>query len=86
MLKGAQKRMIIVRTGDSRYFDEAYFILRRELPQRGTGRGDMLREANRILEECGVERRVRRRGGWVVFGVGLLLGAGTALLLCLLLL
>jgi hypothetical protein len=84
MIRGAQKQMLVIRTGDSRYFDEAYFILRRELPRGDGGRGDMLREANRILEESGVERTVcRRRRGWMVFGIGLLCGAVVAVMLCL---
>jgi hypothetical protein len=28
MLKGAEKRMIVVRTRDSRMFEEAYFVVR----------------------------------------------------------
>ena len=50
MIKGAQKQMIVVRTGHSHYFDEAYFVLRREMRAPRCKR-DMLREANRILEE-----------------------------------
>ena len=34
MIKGAQKQMIVLRTADSRYFDEAYFVLRREIDAR----------------------------------------------------
>ncbi len=49
MLKGAQKQMIVVRTRNSRLFEEAYFVMR-----RGVGREadelDMLWEANRIIE------------------------------------
>ena len=88
MLKGAQKQMIVVRTGDSRYFDEAYFILRREVPPGGTGRAELLREANRILEESGIERvpSEKKRRPWLLFGAGLLSGAGVLALLLLLLL
>ena len=50
MLRGAQKHMIVVRTKDSKMFEEAYFVMRRELPEEGENRSDMLREANRILE------------------------------------
>ena len=49
MIKGAQKQMIVVRTGDSRYFDEAYFVLRREIKAHRGSRNDMLTEANRII-------------------------------------
>ena len=61
LVKGAQKQMIVVKTADSRYFDEAYFVLRREVKgARCVGR-DMLAEANKILEECGADSHGRRR-------------------------
>ena len=55
MLRGSQKRMIVVRTRDSRVFEEAYFVMRREAAGSGVGNRDddeldMLWEANRILE------------------------------------
>ncbi len=91
MLKGAQKQMIVVRTGDSQYFDEAYFVLRREVRVGRRGRSDLLREANRILEEgdtgrpaAGDCRRGGRRG-WLWFLLGALLGAALVLGIVLLL-
>ena len=55
MLRGSQKRMIVVRTRDSRVFEEAYFVMRRDADRAGTRKQDtdeldMLWEANRILE------------------------------------
>ena len=88
MLKGAQKRMIIVRTGDSRYFDEAYFVLRREVGAKPSSCTDMLSEANRILEESGVSRRPRHasfRLCVLFFLLGVIFGGGTSALLFLLL-
>lgn len=49
MLKGSQKQMIVVRTRDSRVFEEAYFVMRRGA-ERGADEMDMLWEANRIIE------------------------------------
>ncbi len=89
MIKGAQKQMIVIRTGDSRYFDEAYFVLRREIKPPRPGRNDMLTEANRILEEHAptvyspAKKRVPR--GILFFLSGILCGGGVAVLLCLLL-
>ena len=83
MIKGAQKQMIVVRTGDSRYFDEAYFVLRREVKTRRHACGEMLSEADRILRESGLEPPRRRRiprGVWL-FLLGSLAGAGLAVLL-----
>ena len=48
MIKGAQKRMRVVKTTDSPIFEEAYFVLRRE-----SNGGDMVEEANRIIDNSG---------------------------------
>lgn len=56
MLKGAQRRMVVVKTQDSRIFEEAYFVMRTDSAATGE---DMVSEANRIIEAC-VEKR---RGG-----------------------
>ena len=56
MLRGAQKQMIVVKTTDSKVFEEAYFVLRRE---RTGGGDDILSEANRIIEGCGGGKRKR---------------------------
>ncbi len=56
MLKGAQKRMVVVKTADSRIFEEAYFVVRNEPEVSGE---DMVGEANRIIESCTGRRRER---------------------------
>jgi len=86
MIKGAQKQMIVVSTGDSRYFDEAYFVIRREV-KAASCRRDMLREANRILEESSyAEEKPRKRRGWLLFFAGILCGGVPTALIFLLLL
>lgn len=50
MLKGAQKQMIVVRTRDSRVFEEAHFVIRRGADRQGVDELDLLWEANRIIE------------------------------------
>jgi hypothetical protein len=57
MIKGAQKRMIVIKTSDSPIFEEAYFVLRRE---RSAREGDIVAEAGRIIESGGEKKR---RGG-----------------------
>ncbi len=92
MLRGAKKNMIVVRTRDSRMFEEAYFVMRRDT---GTAvdETDMLWEANRILESTahGIGRepapkpvRSRLRGA-IWFALGLVSGGGVTGLLWLLL-
>jgi hypothetical protein len=78
MIKGAQKQMIVVRTGSSTYFDEAYFVLRKEVKAPRKSR-DILLEANRILEESRlpVRRPVKKSScGWWGFLAGALSGGG----------
>ena len=54
MLKGAQKRMIVVKTQDSRIFEEAYFVMRTDVAASGE---DMVSEANKIIDKCCEKRR-----------------------------
>lgn len=77
MIRGAQKQMIVVRTGDSRYFDEAYFVLRREVDCRARNSDDLLREAEKILEERGKSSVKKEKGGEksLFFLLGSLAGA-----------
>ena len=84
MIKGSRRQMIVVRTDDSRYFDEAYFVLRKNL--KVPPQNDILKEANRILDERVSESRSsthHSRLRWLFFGVGVLCGALVALACCL---
>ena len=88
MLKGAQKKMYVVKLGEDSLFEEAYFVLRRE---SGTQQcGDMVSEANRIIRQSAQHEAVEQKKGrmrWQVvlgFGCGLLAGGGIATALCLL--
>lgn len=54
MIKGAQKQMIVVKTADSKVFEEAYFVLRRERRAQGS---DIVSEANRIIDSCAPEKK-----------------------------
>ena len=98
MLRGAEKRMIVVRTRDSRLFEEAYFVVRPEAEARERDDMDMLWEANRILDNTMAAAKGRetvsppvptpRLGlirGLVWFFLGLGTGGGIASLLWVLL-
>ena len=76
MIKGAQKQMIVVRTGTSRYFDEAYFVLKSGLKPKREEQTDLLTEANRIIKES-EELRTGKKSNrpWLWFAIGLLIGA-----------
>lgn len=76
MLKGCQKEMIVVHTKDSPLFEDAFFVLR---PQKSEEpRGDILAEANRIIESGSgyFERRRRRENKKLWFLAGALVGIG----------
>ena len=91
MLRGAKKNMIVIRTRDSRMFEEAYFVMRRDTGV-SVDEADMLFEANRILESASpregnqptVPEKPRRGGIWrgmLWFGIGLVSGgSGVGLL------
>ncbi|MBO5511774.1 MAG: hypothetical protein J6B24_08590 [Clostridia bacterium] len=98
MLRGAEKRMIVVRTRDSRLFEEAYFVVRPEAEGRECDSPDMLWEANRILDSSMAAAKGREAGGspspsprfglmrglvWFLLGLGT--GGGIASLLWVLL-
>ena len=59
LLKGSQKKIVRLQSAGSRLFDEAFFVLRDDAAPPATG--DMLSEANRILEENMLPRRRARR-------------------------
>ena len=94
MIRGAQKKMIVIRTHDSRVFEEAYFVMRRD-SEATIGDSDMLTEADRIIRrstsghtpESPFPRRECKRpwvGRLAWFVSGLLLGGGIGCLLSLL--
>ena len=82
MIKGCQREMIVLQTGESELFESAYFILRRTKGR--VAQSDMLSEANRIIALGSGLRHTASGGkrGWLQFLGGALLGAAlTALIL-----
>lgn len=83
-IKGCSRQMIVLNGTGSSIFETAYFIVKSDL-QRQSSHSDMLREANRIVEEnCfsdvgrgdigkfGRRKRAFTRG--LIFGAGALCG------------
>ena len=54
-MRGCEKRMVFLRHADSELFEEAYFVMRRDIARRPAHR-DMVAEAERILK--GEDREV----------------------------
>ena len=51
MVRGCQKKIVYLKSTGSDVFDEAYFVVR-ETALDKISECDMVKEANRILEEC----------------------------------
>ena len=85
MIKGCEKKIIMLEGNESSVFECAYFVMRKNAGARGDGERDMIREANRIVELClpggmlRAERKKRLRSflcRGAIFLLGALLGAG----------
>ena len=85
-VRGYQKRVIYLKNTGSPLFDEAYFIVSREGEATGLAGGDMVYEANRIIDESldgervGGRRNVLRR--ILSFALPFLLGAVISTVVC----
>lgn len=77
MLKGYQRKLIMIRTNDSDMFESAFFILRSAVCEKGN-RAEMVSEANRILQESnGIKKKksFKARHLFLMLGIGFLLGS-----------
>lgn len=89
MLKGAQKKMYVVKMGEDSLFEEAYFVLKRDIV--AVQGKDMVSEATRIIRQSAGGQAMQsapKKLSWqafVGFACGLLTGGGVAAAICLLL-
>ena len=60
MLKGCQRRIIMVKDTGSRYFDSAYFVIKHDLPQNSR-ESDMLAEAHRMINACNLNENTAEK-------------------------
>lgn len=90
MVRGCQRKVIFLKSTESEIFSEAYFIV--DEKATSTSEADMVREANRIIDENlahTTTRGERRRGigrimGAILRGIpAFLIGAGIAAAVCL---
>ena len=88
MIKGARKEMIVVRTSNSRYFDEAYFVLRDDAQKERRKNTDILEEAHRILAQITPDYTAtakKKSRQWLFFGIGGILGAALSVVITIML-
>ena len=52
MVRGCQKKIIYLKNTNSEVFDEAYFVVNDKVLDKDITECDMVKEANRILDEC----------------------------------
>ncbi len=85
LLKGCKKNLIVVKSIGSDYIEEAYLILKPELPV-GVAKEDIVKEANRLVHEYDTGQKKKRRPfSFPSFLIGSLLTGTVALLLFLIL-
>ena len=68
MVRGCQRKVIFLKNTESKIFSEAYFIVDDKAPD--VCEADMIREANRIIEEnlaCGARRQTGQGRGSRLF-------------------
>lgn len=80
-VRGCQRKIILLKGTDSQIFDEAYFLLRRDVEDRG--HEEIVREAQRIVDRNTTRRRRRRVSARdvIVFAIGAVCGICVGLLL-----
>ncbi len=87
MIKGNQKKVIHVKNTESGIFEEAYFILKEDI-SKNLSEGDIISEANRIIEENGKNEAVSAKGKYKYLFMNILslLSSASAMVLAVLLL
>lgn len=82
MIRGVQRKIIVIKGDKSSVFENVYFLLRNDISDANRSDGDILREANKIIAQNysdkkrkKYEKRKKIRRGLAIFLSGLLLGA-----------
>ncbi len=81
MIKGCQKRMIFIKNTGCDLFDEAYFVLKNDIPATEDTQNDIIRTATAIINEhefpFSKRKRVKKKRSKALlfFLLGALLGA-----------
>ena len=87
MIKGCQRKIILIQVAESSLFETAYFVLRKGAEAQEKSHADIMKEANRIIERrlpsnlARVRRReriLRRLKCCAIFLIGALSGVGAA--------
>ena len=60
MVKGCERRLVIYKSKNSKYFSEIHFIMKEEIDAKSEKRRDIIAEANKIVEES-VPKSAKRK-------------------------
>ncbi len=87
--KGSERRVIVVKSASSKHFEEAHFFLKAGEEEAVPPMPELLREANRIVEQSLIpprKRQIKEKRGWFFRGflTGLTTTAGVTAALWLL--
>ena len=88
MIKGVQRKMIVVKTDNSNVFESAYFILRSDSDKSKSGALDMLSEATRIVNESDESKKTKKEkkkrfgrfAAFCIFLLGVIFGIASSFL------
>lgn len=65
MLKGCQRKIIVLKNTGSNIFEEAYFVIRESAGRAHISEADMIAEANRIIKENGTASSALPKKKWM---------------------
>ena len=88
MIKGVQRKMIVVKTDNSNVFETAYFVLRSDSDKEKNDALNMLEEANRIVNEGNEEKKSKKEkkkrygrfAAFCIFWLGAIFGGSAAII------
>lgn len=55
MVKGCERRLVIYKSKNSKYFSEVHFIMKEDLDGKKENRRDIIAEANKIVDEANMQ-------------------------------
>ena len=79
-MRGCQKRVIYLKNTGSEYFDEAYFVLKNSTNLKNRSDTDVIREANRIIEENIGKRKHFNYKKWLPLVLAFIVGGALSAL------
>ena len=77
MIKGCERRLVIYKSKNSKYFSEVHFIMKEEIDSKKELRKDIIAEANKIVNEStsqcakAKKRKSERRSKFLFFFFGI---------------